>query len=187
VFDGRKWRFFQSEQFRMSMSLYDVCVPTYLQILSAVDGFLEKGKTHCAENGIDLGDVTQTRLFDDMWPFQMQVISVAHHSMGALKGLAAGEFSPPSGYGEPDYEGLQALIVEARAYVESVSADEVNNYGNLIFRLGKNELPFTAENFVMTFSFPNFYFHAATAYDMLRMKGVPVGKADFIGKMRMGV
>jgi hypothetical protein len=40
---------------------------------------------------------------------------------------------------------------------------------------------------VMSFSLPNFYFHATTTYDVLRMKGVPLGKRDYIGAMRMGV
>ena len=47
------------------------------------------------------------------------------------------------------------------------------------------KLPFTAENFLLSFSLPNFYFHATTAYDILRHKGVPIGKRDFMGRMRM--
>ena len=56
-----------------------------------------------------------------------------------------------------------------------------------MFKIGGNELPFTNENFVQSFSLPNFYFHATTAYDILRMKGVPIGKLDFLGAMKMGV
>jgi hypothetical protein len=36
----------------------------------------------------------------------------------------------------------------------------------------------------LSFSQPNFYFHAATSYDILRWKGVPIGKRDFLGRMR---
>jgi hypothetical protein len=43
---------------------------------------------------------------------------------------------------------------------------------------------FTAENFLLSFSLPNFYFHATTAYDILRWKGVKLGKTDFLGAMR---
>jgi len=57
----------------------------------------------------------------------------------------------------------------------------------VIFKLGANQMPFTTENFVLSFSLPNLYFHATTAYDILRMKGVPLGKRDFLGQMRMGV
>jgi len=32
---------------------------------------------------------------------------------------------------------------------------------------------------------PNFYFHATTTYDILRSKGVPIGKRDFTGRLRL--
>ena len=37
----------------------------------------------------------------------------------------------------------------------------------------------------MSFSLPNFYFHATTAYDILRTNGVPLGKRDFMGRLNM--
>ena len=172
----------------MPVSLYDVSVASYLQGLNAVAGVLEKGRGHCEENGIDLADIVSMQLIGDMLPFQFQVISVVHHSAGALRGLAAGEFAPPAGYGEPDYEGLQALIQEAIATVESFDRETVEAFVGkpLVFKLGGHELPFTGEHFVASFSLPNFHFHATTTYDMLRMKGVPLGKRDYMGAMRMG-
>ena len=172
----------------MSVPFYNVSVANFLQGLNAVAGILEKGKTFCEENDIPLDDMVGYRLIDDMNPFQFQVISVAHHSMGAMKGLAAGEFAPPNGYGEPDYAGLQALIQESISYVESVDEATAESYvgKSMVFKIGGNELPFTCDNFVNTFSLPNFFFHAATTYDMLRMRGAPLGKMDFLGSMRMG-
>ena len=55
----------------------------------------------------------------------------------------------------------------------------------MLFAIGDFKVPFTAEKFLMSFSLPNFYFHATTAYDILRSKGVPLGKRDFMGQMRM--
>jgi hypothetical protein len=46
-------------------------------------------------------------------------------------------------------------------------------------------MSFTVENFILSFSLPNFYFHATTTYDMLRMAGVPLGKMDFLGELRV--
>ena len=175
----------------MSVSLYDVSITNYLQILNAVEAFLEKSKTHFAEQSVDLDEIVQTRLIDDMSPFRFQIISVAHHSMGAIKGIESGSFAPPNsgGYGEPDYAGLQALVADAKSYLENCTKEQVEELGkgNLIFKLGDNELPFTAENFILSFSLPNFYFHATTAYDLLRMKGAPLGKRDFLGSLRMGI
>ena len=56
----------------------------------------------------------------------------------------------------------------------------------MIFRLGEMEIPFTTDNFLASFSKPNFYFHATTTYSILRQMGVPLGKRDFLGNMKMG-
>ena len=56
---------------------------------------------------------------------------------------------------------------------------------DMTFQLRDMKMPFTAEGFLLSFSLPNFYFHATTAYDILRHKGVPLGKRDFLGRMRI--
>jgi hypothetical protein len=53
------------------------------------------------------------------------------------------------------------------------------------FEIGEKRLAFTAEDFLLSFSQPNFYFHATTAYGILRAKGVKVGKLDYLGKLRL--
>ncbi len=173
----------------MSTTFYDLTVPNYLQILNAVAGILEKGKSHFDAQSTDLSDMVDTRLIEDMNPFRFQVISVVHHSLGAVKAYETGSFAPPSGYGEPDYAELQTLVQDAIGQIEALAPDTVNPWedGQVIFKLGGNELPFTVPNFAQTFSMPNFYFHATTTYSLLRMKGVPLGKIDFIGSLRMGV
>jgi hypothetical protein len=172
----------------MTTSLYDLAVGSYLQIVGAAEGWLNKGATHCAEHGIDLTDVVQTSLYPDMANFHFQAVSVAHHSLGAIKGIQSGAFGPPTGYPETDFAGLQALISGTLAELKALDADAINSLagGKVIFKLGANEIPFTSENFVLSFSLPNVYFHATTAYDILRMQGVPIGKRDFLGQLRMG-
>ena len=68
----------------MTTTLYDISVASYLQTLGAVAGFLEKGKTHCEEQNIDLAEIVETCLFSDMLPFSFQLVSVAHHSLGTI-------------------------------------------------------------------------------------------------------
>jgi hypothetical protein len=171
----------------MATSLYDLSVPSYLQSLGAVAGFLDKGSAYCSEKGIDLNAVVETRLFPDMLPFRFQVASVAHHSLGALKGIQAGVFKPPAGLPDLDYAGLQERISAAREELQNVARDEVDALEgrDVTFEIGDRKIPFSAASFVMTFSLPNLYFHATTAYDILRMKGVPVGKRDYMGQLRI--
>ena len=170
----------------MAVSLYDMTVGTYTQILSSMEGVLDKGKSYCDENGIDLNDVVKSQLIDDMLPFRFQVVSVAHHSLGALKGVQAGVFGPPS-MAEENYADLQSLVSNAREGLEEFSAETVNGFvgKDMEFKMGPITMPFVAEDFLLTFSLPNFYFHATTTYDLLRAKSVPLGKRDFLGRMRL--
>ena len=171
----------------MPVSFYDLTVGTYTQIVEASIGVLNKGADYCNEQGIALDEVVASCLVDDMANFHFQVVCITHHSLEALNGMKSGEFLPPN-YEARDYAGLQALTAGTLDTLRGMSEAEVNDLagGSLVFKLGGNEIPFTNENFALSFSLPNFYFHATTAYDILRSKGVPVGKRDFLGAMKVG-
>ena len=98
----------------MAFSLYDATVANYVQILGAVSGFLDKSLAHFREKGIDPAEVVETGLASDMLPLRFQIVSVAHHSRGAMEGAKNGVFVPPSGKRDLDYAGLQALVSDAR-------------------------------------------------------------------------
>lgn len=170
----------------MAVSLYDGTVARFEQTLSATLGFLEKGHAHCEENGIDLDEIVETRLHPDMLPFRFQVISTVHHSAGALVGVKKGEFRPPE-TADQDYKVLRGMVEEALNAIQAVDRNELDSQGtaDITFRMGKNSIPFTVEDFLLSFSIPNFYFHATTTYDILRSKGVPVGKMDFLGNLQV--
>ena len=171
----------------MAIPFYEASVATYLQTLGAVTGFLGKGLAHCQEKNIDPQSIVETRFADDMLPFSFQIISVVHHSRGALEGMKSGVFRPPGAMGPQTYAQLQALVADTHAALQAMTADEVNGLekNDVVFELGKMKMPFTATGFLFSFSLPNFYFHASTAYDILRSKGTPLGKRDFMGPMRM--
>ena len=122
-----------------------------------------------------------------MFPFQFQVNSVAHHSLGAIEGLKKGVFAPPPPAPAQDYRALQKVIADTIDGLKKLTPAEVNALEgrDMIFQFRDFKMPFTAEGFIMSFSLPNFYFHATTAYDILRMKGAPLGKRDFMGQLRM--
>ena len=165
----------------MPVTLYDATVARFLQSLGAVSGYLEKGRAHCEDNNIDLNEIVETRLYPDMLPFRFQLIQVASHSIGAVSGALAGEYKPGPAAEDLDYRALQDLINDAQTGLQQVSTYEVSALE------GKEVIthwwPFTAEGFLMSFSLPSFYFHVTTAYDILRIKGVPVGKMDYLGQI----
>lgn len=171
----------------MAVSLYDLSVTNYLQTLGAVEGFLGKSASHFSDSKVDANAVADERLAPDMLPFRFQIHSVVHHSLGAIRGVQAGVFAPPGPVPALDFAGLQKQVGEAREELQNLSPAEVNGLEgkDMVFQIRDNKLPFTAEGFLLSFSLPNFYFHATTAYDILRSKGVPLGKRDFLGRMRM--
>jgi hypothetical protein len=171
----------------MAFSLYDATVANYLQILDAVGGYLGKSLTHFREKCVDLAHVVDARLAADMLPLRFQIVSVAHHSRGAMEAAKNGVFTPPSAKPDLDYAALQSLVTEARDEVSALTPEVVNALvgRDVTFKVGDRALPFTAEGFLMSFSLPNFFFHAATAYDILRHNGAPLGKRDFIGKLKL--
>ena len=172
----------------MTTSLYDMSVSAYLQTIDGVISFLDKGKTFCLENGITLDEMVNFRLADDMLPLKFQILAVEHQSIGTIDAMQEGVFGPPASMPELSYQELEAIMAETKAKLQALSRESVDCYAgkSITFKMGDMAIPFTAENFVMSFSLPNFYFHAATAYDMLRIKGAPLGKRDFLGTMRVG-
>lgn len=171
----------------MAISLYDASVASYLQTLGAVSGFLDKSLAHFQENSIDPEEIVETRLFPDMLPFRFQIQSVAHHSRGALDAIRNGVFCPPGDRPPYDYAALQKLIADTRDALQKMTPGEVNarEGADVVFEVRDFKRLFTAEGFLMSFSLPNFQFHAATAYDILRSRGVPLGKRDYMGALRL--
>ena len=172
----------------MAIELYDLSVANYLQTLGALEGVLAKGAAFAAEKGIDLTEIVDTRVHPDMFPFSFQVVSACRHSAGAIQGAKTGEFTPPGKAPEGGYPALQKLVADAIASLKAESREEINALQgkDMVFKLSDSfKLPFTVENFILSFSLPNFYFHSTTTYAILRQRGVQLGKRDFMGAMRM--
>ncbi len=171
----------------MAFSLYDATVPSYRQILGSVSGLLGKAEAYCAEHKLAAEEIIQARLASDMLPFAYQVKSTAVHSLGAIEGVRKGVFSPDMTPPPQTFAALKAKIADTLAALEAIDADEVNGFlgRDMRFAFGEHQMKFTAENFLLSFSQPNFYFHATTAYGILRSKGLPIGKRDFAGRVRI--
>lgn len=172
----------------MTTSLYDLSVGSYLQSLTGVADVLEKGRVSAADRGLAADDFLPHRLADDMLPFSFQVHAVRHQSFGTIEAMAGGVFGPPKDLPALDYAGLQAMIDETIDALNALDPDSVNQHAGkpMLFKMQSLEIPFTMENFVLSFSLPNLYFHATTAYDILRIAGVPLTKKDFLGALRVG-
>lgn len=168
----------------MPISLHAALVPSWLQILGSAKGWLDKAES-C---GIAEAELMQARLIDDMFPFAFQVKAIAVHSHGAIESVRAGVFTPNFQEDLPkSIAELHGRIEDAISFLEGVSADEIDGFigQDMRFEIGEKRLDFTAEDFLLSFSQPNFYFHATTAYGILRSRGVGLGKLDYLGKLRL--
>jgi hypothetical protein len=169
----------------VGISLYDAVVPNFLQVLGSLRGVLVKGQEYAEAGALPLESLAQARLIEDMFPLGLQIQRVADHSAGALRDVTQGAFTMPR-HDALDYAALRQLIIGAEAALTRCTRDEVNALEGraVVFDTGSHKTSFTAEAFLLSFSLPNFYFHATTAYDILRMKGVPIGKRDYLGQLR---
>ena len=166
----------------MSISLSDISLGTYLQLVSAASNIIDK-----AEETINTEEIINMKLYDDMKPFTFQVFSIVHHSVGAIGALKTGEFGPPMMPDNLTFLDLKNMLKDADKELKGMDPAEINDlsYQKVVFKMGPVEWPFTSTDFILSFSLPNFYFHLTTFYDMLRMKGIEIGKLDFIGEMKL--
>jgi hypothetical protein len=170
----------------MSFSLYDAVVPSNLQILGALDQIVEKAKSFCAERGSDEAEMIDARLAPDMQPLGYQVKSCVVHSIGAIEGARNGSFSPDWNAWPTDFDGLRGILECASAALHELDRNTVDRLTTADMNIvaGERKLPFNGANFLLSFSQPNFYFHATTAYAILRAQGVSLAKRDFLGVLR---
>ncbi len=171
----------------MTLSLYDATIPSNLQILRALDALLDKAEAFAAGQGLAPETLIDARLAADMLPFGYQLKACAAHSVGGIEGVRGGSFSPDRSPWPTDFAGLHAVLRDAIATLEAIDRDEFDTLADTDtkFEFGTFVMPFTGANFLLSFSQPNFYFHATTAYAILRAQGMPIGKRDFLGMPRM--
>lgn len=170
----------------MIFSLYDALVPSWLQILGALSGLMAKAEAHCLEQRRAPATLIDARLAPDMYPLGYQVKSAVVHSLGAVEALRQGAFAPDRSSWPDSFAGLRDHLLSAGSRLASVDPAEINGFLGRSVRIeaGTYKAEFVAEEFLMSFSQPNFFFHTSTAYGILREQGLPIGKIDFLGQLR---
>ena len=171
----------------MPISLYDAVVPSQRQIIASVSALVTKAAERCASNGEPDSALVEARLIKDMGPFGYQVKAVAEHSKGAIEGVRAGVYVPSLEPWPTSFAALTARLDEAEAFLAGLDPAEVEGFTgrDMRFEFRDRRMDFTAENFLLSFAQPNFFFHATTAYDILRAQGFAIGKRDFLGMPRI--
>lgn len=171
----------------MPLSLHAAYVPSALQMLGTANHLIDTAEKWGVENECSEGEMIGARVFEDMLPWCYQIKCVAEHTQGSIEGVRAGVYSPDLNPPPTSFEALRAKIASAVGAMKALTEDEMEAMIGqpMRFEFKDRGMDFTAEEFLLSFSQPNFYFHCATAYNILRMKGVPVGKMDFMGRVRI--
>jgi hypothetical protein len=165
----------------VSVSLYDISIPTYLRGLRNLASFLDKAEAHAKDKGVELTTYTDSRLVADMHPFTRQVQMASDAAKGGAARLAGVE-APAMPDTETTFPELKARIANTIAFLETIQKDQVDGRvgATIELPLPGRTMTFTAPDFLMQFSLANFLFHVTTAYALLRAQGVPLGKMDFL-------
>lgn len=169
----------------MALSFYDISVPVYRQFLKALLGVLDKGEKHCAEKGIEPASMLAARLIDDMQPLSFQIMQAISHSAGALATIRGQQRPRPSGL--ETFAGAKQAIEQALVELDAITPADLEDAAtkSVELKFPGRELKFTGLGFLQSYAMPQFFFHATTAYDIMRHEGVPVGKRDFLGRIAL--
>jgi uncharacterized protein len=84
---------------------------------------------------------------------------------------------------EKTFEELKQRLAKASDYLKAFKPEQFEGADTkeVTFPVGPSTMTLTGQQFLNRFTFPNFYFHAATAHGILRHNGVEIGKKDFLG------
>jgi len=166
----------------MSVSMYTVSVPVFLQFLQALSGVLDKAQAHIDAKKLDESFIMTNRLYPDMHNFTRQVRASCDHAVNAC-GRIAGVDLPTFDNNETTIAHLKARIEKALAFLHTIKPEQIDGQEGkeITVKFPSGERHFTGQSMLINFSLPNFYFHTTTAYALLRHVGVEIGKRDFMG------
>ncbi|CAG7941835.1 unnamed protein product [Penicillium salamii] len=167
----------------MASPFYSYTIATFTRGLETLDYILRKGEQHAEEHNIPLSELLHARITEDMQPLAFQVVTATNNIGKALARLASVDIPPqypPDETYQELYSRIEKYVVELRA----VDADMCAGREGKAFEapIGTQTYQYTLEEYSVRFSIPNFYFHLVTAYDILRAKGVNIGKLDFLAQ-----
>jgi len=163
-------------------SMSQITLPVFIRHLNALAGCMKKAQALYAEKKYDEATLMSYRFYPDMFTFARQVQQATEHARNCTAALAGVE-APKYEMNEKSLADLIARCEKSVAWLNSVKPDQLDGTDgkSVTVKAGDRELTFTGLDLVLKRSMPNFYFHATTAYDIMRHNGVDLGKRDFMG------
>lgn len=165
----------------MALSLYDASVPVFIRGFGNLSAILNKGRAHAAASGMSETELLEARLYPDMGNLITQIQRASDTAKFAVVRVGQVE-GPAMADDEATFDDLQARISKTVDFLKSVppSAFDSREGAQVELKNRGGSRIFTSQDYLLAFALPNFFFHVTTAYGLLRHKGVPVGKADYL-------
>lgn len=166
----------------MQVSLYTMSIPVFTRMLNNLSKLLDKAEADAAVRGFDAAVLLQSRLYPDMFPLIRQVQIACDFAKGATARLA-GMPVPSYPDQETSFADLKARIEKTLAFIAGIPRADVDAGADrdVTVQMRDRSLEMKGLAYLNDMAIPNFYFHLATAYALLRHNGVAVGKRDFVG------
>jgi uncharacterized protein len=167
----------------MSISMYQASVPVFVRALTSLANVLKKGEAHARQKGVEPDALLQQRLIFDMLPLVKQIqiaCDMAVRGSARLAGAEPQSFEDNEKTFAEAYQRIERVI----AYVRTFKPEQIDGSEDraIHLKMRSGEMDFTGIDYLLGFVIPNLFFHCATAYDILRVAGAPVGKTDYIGE-----
>ena len=168
----------------MTISMYAASVPLFVRGLTSMRSVLVKAESHAQTKKIADTVFVTARLSPDMLPLAKQV-QIASDFARSTTARLAGKEPPPIEDSEATFAELIARVDKTLDYLKPFTAGEIDgSEERQVTRTIRGQpRTFTGVNYLQNFALPNFYFHCAMAYGILRHNGVELGKADFLGPL----
>lgn len=166
----------------MPLNLYDLTIPLFIRALTNLDAQLTKAEQWAKEHSVSDSDLATGSLIADMRPLTFQIQTASNTAKNTITRIA-GSAAVPMDDNEKTIADLHARISKTIEMLKAAKREdfEGKEAAEVKFVTGGKEMVFTGLKYVQGFALPNFWFHVVTAYDILRSKGVPIGKMDFLG------
>jgi hypothetical protein len=163
--------------------MYQASTPCFARILRNLSSIIDKAEAHCTAKKIEPAALISARLFPDMFAFTRQVQIACDTAKGAVARLAGVDI-PKHEDTEQSFAELKARIAKTLDFIESIPAAKIDGSEEreIVLQMRSGERRFKGMQYLLGFAYPNFYFHATTAYALLRHNGVELGKLDFLGR-----
>jgi hypothetical protein len=165
----------------MALSIYEASIPVFIRSFGNLEAILDKAVAQSAADGTDPQSLIDGRLAADMLTLAGQIQRASDTAKGAGARLS-GVDNPSFADTETSFAELKARIQRTVEFLKAIPPEALDGSESRTISMRNGALQLDGKTYLLNHALPNFFFHVTTAYDILRHKGIALGKPDYLGK-----